>query len=226
MDRITPPNRVPALDRVARRLPGWMLLISGLAMIAAAVLTPAWTAVRDLHWQEQIMQVQADRLADQTQAYLSFHDALVHDDPVLLERLAFHYLSYKPVGVRPLTGTPPADLAGSVAHANYVERPGAAATVGTGPGVLTVAQGDRIDDWLRVALPQVGVDYPVQRPVRSRLVRITRGWSGLALIAAGALLVMVGLEPTPRLRLGRIRRELRESWWRHLKRFFLRRSPV
>ncbi len=78
-------------------LPGWMLLISGLAIVAATVLTPTWMSLREVDWQRQVMREQIERLERQRERYAQFHAALVDDDPVLLERLAYTQLRYQPV---------------------------------------------------------------------------------------------------------------------------------
>lgn len=79
-------------------LPGWLYLTSGLALIAMCMLTPAWLTCRQLGWQWEVMEHQNRRLTEQQKRFEQFHQALVTDDPIILERLAFTQLRLKPKG--------------------------------------------------------------------------------------------------------------------------------
>lgn len=94
------------LPRIANHflghLPGWMFLVSGMAFISMAILTPTWLECRQLQWQHDIMRIQANRLAQQKQDYRQFYQALQSQNPILLERLAYHQMHLKPAGSQTL----------------------------------------------------------------------------------------------------------------------------
>src|SRR5688572_27063739 len=90
------------VDRASAPLPGYLLIFSGMALLAMALMVPAWMESRELAWQVSLMELQAKRLADQENSYREFNTALAEDDPVLLERLAFYHLRLKPAGSTPL----------------------------------------------------------------------------------------------------------------------------
>jgi len=85
------------LDRLAEALPGWLFISAGMAIFAAAVLLPARASNGQLAWQRDVLQHQADQLAAQCRRYSDFHDDLVNQNPLLLERLAYSQLHYQPV---------------------------------------------------------------------------------------------------------------------------------
>lgn len=184
-------------------LPGWMLMLCGLAIVGAALLIPPWLEVRQLAWQKQVMELQATQLETQAHTYERFREALASDDPVLLERLAFVHLRVKPVGVEPL--------------AVPVLR-------GGGAGILEPSAS--IDAWLHTPLPREGVDYRPYQPIQSRLVRLTTGLSRLVLLGAGLCFVAAGLMATPWPDDSHLRPELRHArrgarlkeWWSRKRR--------
>ncbi|NJL32165.1 MAG: hypothetical protein HC898_11390, partial [Phycisphaerales bacterium] len=81
-------------------IPTWVFLWSGLAVIAAVLLVGPWLELREMQWQKQYIELQAQRLAQQRQAYQQMLVSLEQNDPVLVQRLAFHYLHLKPKGVQ------------------------------------------------------------------------------------------------------------------------------
>lgn len=85
-------------SRILNHLPGWMFLASGLTIIGMSILTPTWLQCRQLQWQHDIMLIQSQRLGQQLQSYRQFHQALQSQDPVLVERMAYHQMHLKPVG--------------------------------------------------------------------------------------------------------------------------------
>ena len=99
------------------RVPGWLFLLSGMALIGLTVLVKPWMQCNQLRRQHDLMQVQAQNLGHQQEAYQRFYSMLQSRDPVLLQRLAYHYLNLKPVGVAVLNGF--ADGPGSVAHERW-----------------------------------------------------------------------------------------------------------
>ena len=92
-----------ALDRRVSRLPGWLFLVGGLALIALALLTPAWVDCCQLRWQRDMLGDRVEGWANVKQRCQQYHEALQSDDPVLIECLAFDHLRFKPVGSTVLT---------------------------------------------------------------------------------------------------------------------------
>jgi len=170
-------------------------MVGGMALIAMTLLTPAWVQCRQLNWHRQLMRVQADRLAQQEQAYRQFDQDLESHDPVLLQRLAFSYLHLKPAGTTILT-THVARQDGSDRWWDYpindrgykISRLDSAPTMGR-----AIDTGSTIENWLHVPLPRVGVDYLAMQPLRTTLVRLTTGPAWLLLIGLGVYCLVVGL---------------------------------
>lgn len=185
---------IDRLKQVAGRLgphtPGWILLICGVGLLNLTLLIPAWLESRQLAWQRQVMQLQVDRLKRQQQRYEQFQQALGHEDPVLLQQLAYWHLNMMPVGLTPVrvrgtipgTGDPYLVLSGL--HDSTIR-------LDHGPQM-------RIETWLHTPLPQLGVDYKPYQSIRSRLVRITTGSMRIGCVAAGLIFLVGGLVPPSR----------------------------
>lgn len=198
-------------ERVLAPLPGWMFLISGMAIVGLALLVPTWMEWRELKWRLDLMRLQTQRIVEQHDRFKQFNEALASDDPILLERLAFYHLSLKREGLTPLqVGTvaaPAKPLISRTSNPAPDARPGrrTPTTRGDQPDIIpalanrTIAPPTpAIEDLLERQLPVPGVDYPAYTPVQSRLVRITTGQLRLPLIAAGLLAILAGLYmPTP-----------------------------
>ena len=96
-------------ERIERAdLGGWLPLAAGLALIALAVLLPAWGDLNQTRGQLDQLSV---RLADQTERLHRYQQLIVsvrNDDPMIIQRLAWNELRLKPVGVEVL-GEPPMD---------------------------------------------------------------------------------------------------------------------
>lgn len=182
-------------ERFLAILPGWMFLLSGLALLAMAILTPEWLAYRHLDWQRDLMREQAERFEAQAQHYADFHEALAADDPVLLERLAFTQLRLTPVGKQPLQA-PTTDPVASGRTVFTQHRPGGAPQ--PEPPPLLASESAAVDAWLTEPLPQVGVDVAPPRPINSRLTRLATGPHRTALIAAGLACLAAGVWSGPR----------------------------
>ena len=156
-------SRAGVVARTADRLPGWMFLLSGLALFAAVVLTPPWLALREDAWRLEVMQAQSSALATQTQRYELFDKALRDDDPVVLERLALTHLRLGVKGKWPLWVRPVAEESGDVGA------------------------------WLSVAQPQIGQDLAAFQPLQNRLTRIVTGSARPALAGIALLLIVAGV---------------------------------
>jgi hypothetical protein len=200
----TMPDESPAApptlsDRVAAAMPGWLLTICGLVIVGSAVLIPPWLEVRQLAWQKDVMTLQAQQLAAQSENYQRFREAIASDDPVLLERLAYVHLRVKPAGVSPL-------VTASERHGD----------------VSILDPSASIDAWLHTPLPQEGVDYRPYQPIQSRLVRLTTGLSRIVLLGAGLCFMAAGIAATPWPDDRHLRPELRRSrfkgMWQRLRR--------
>jgi hypothetical protein len=178
-----------AIQRAVAALPGWVLLGAGLTLLGLAVLVPAWVDSRALQWQVGLMREQARLLGEQERDYKQFQDALAKDDPVLLERLAFYHLRLKPAGSDPLALVRP----GSPPGPARVSQRGTTASGLSAPAALPPIKAPSIEEMLNRPLPSPGPDYPPFEPERSRLVRLTRGISQIAMAAAGMFCVAAGL---------------------------------
>lgn len=128
-------------------LPGWLLLLGGITLLAMALLVPAWLALRDLQWQHTVMEAQVDRLLQQQQRYSAFLAALESEDPVLLEHLAYTQLRMVPAGK------------------DVLENAGG----GSALADASVAQ------WLYQPMPRVGQEMPALPKINSRMTRLTTG---------------------------------------------------
>ena len=107
-------------------LGGWLPLGGGLALIALAMLLPAWG---DLHETRRQLDQLSVTLADQTERLHRYQQLIVsvrNDDPMILQRLAWNELRLKPVGAEVL-GEPPLDGRMAAVHERWVGGPTAIA---------------------------------------------------------------------------------------------------
>jgi hypothetical protein len=169
-------------------LPGWIFLLGGLMLLGMVLLTPSWLANRELGWQRDLLRLQSERLTQQEERYQHFQQALLADDPVLLERLAYAQFRFKPVN-RQLLEQPALDPAATTRLAAH------AAGAEAGAGSLVSAS---VDDWLRAPLPRIGKDLPRQLALSTRLTRMTAGVSRIGLLVVGLASLAVGLYSSPR----------------------------
>jgi hypothetical protein len=169
------------MERALAVVPGWLFLLAGLTMVAAAVLTPSWLASQKLAWQHALMEAQAQALQKQARRYDQFNEALKRHDPVLLERLAYVQLRMKPANARLVLPEQADRWGGSIPGG------GERATSDPEPGMLPIAS------WLHQPLPTVGQEVAPYRPPDSRLTRLATGQSRFLLLAAGLLCGIGGL---------------------------------
>lgn len=217
------PARAPQHERVqtpagatryAAALPGWLLLVGGLALVALGVLTPQWLENERLAWRQTVLTAQTAHLTAQAERYTELHQALAEEDPVLLERVAFVELGLKPVGKTPLLpapAEPPRQAPGlyhfasaGAAGADRADRtpPHAGTSEGASDRLAVanlIAEQRRamrpVTDWPIQPLPRAGRDLPVYEPPNTRLTRLTQGQSRLGLIAAGLLCLVAACYP-------------------------------
>lgn len=184
------------IERIVAPIPGWLLLLAGLALIALAVLVPTWAESRAMQWQLSLVREQAKRMEEQQKSYTDFDSALAADDPVLVERLAFFHLRLKPANAEPLFSPwnatlPPKTNGTTPKPANGMRSIGAPA--GNVPSV---------EQLLYKPMPTPGVDFPEYQPVETRLTRLTtKPVTRVLMLAAGICCVVGGLlmNPKPQL---------------------------
>ena len=95
-------------ERVGRQLASWSCLLGGFTLLAMTLLTPPWYRATKLDLQRDIIRFQAEQLDAQHQAYRRVLDAIKTDDPLILEYLAFDYLSLKPINTELIETLTPA----------------------------------------------------------------------------------------------------------------------
>ncbi len=146
-------------------LPSWIYLFAGLAMLAAALLVPAWIDVEDLGWQRDTMQAQLAALQTQRDHYAAYLQARERNDPAVLQRLAR-----------------------AVFHQNAADQSPLHPIHALNPDTL-----DTPDAWLAAQLPQVGSDLPEPPAYRSMLVRLTTGKHQAGIVLVAGIFIFVGL---------------------------------
>ncbi len=90
---------------------GWLLLLSGLALLAAALLIPAGDDLEDARWRRDRALALERGVLDRLERHDTFLSALDAGDPPLLESLAQTQLNLVPAGRDPVAigpRTPPA----------------------------------------------------------------------------------------------------------------------
>ncbi|MEM1446064.1 MAG: hypothetical protein AAGF84_08420 [Planctomycetota bacterium] len=170
------------LGRAIDALPGTVMVLAGLTLIAMAMLVPAWRELDRLDAQRTFIAEQAEALTEQQERYEGFHAALAAEDPVLIERLAYTQLRREPIDRETVS-----EAGVSEALSPYAE-------------VLSELPPGDIDRWLRVEPPSPGQSevWDASPEVLagqsdSRLVRLAGGTMRFVLLAAGAMCVVAGL---------------------------------
>ncbi|MBL4702499.1 MAG: hypothetical protein JKX85_14720, partial [Phycisphaeraceae bacterium] len=80
------------------QLPGWVFLLAGLVTVMACLIMPALQEHRMMQWRKQTLATQAQLLQSQAGIYKRFDTALLEEDPILLQRLAYTQLGLIPQG--------------------------------------------------------------------------------------------------------------------------------
>lgn len=170
------------LGRAIDALPGTVMVLGGLALIAMAMLVPAWRELDRLDAQRAFIAQQAEALTQQQARYEGFHAALVAEDPVLIERLAYTQLRREPIDRSTVS-----DAGVSEALSPYAS-------------VLNELPPGDIDRWLRVEPPSPGESEvwdaspaALAGQSDSRLIRLAGGTTRFVLLAAGAICLVAGL---------------------------------
>ena len=174
-------------DAVIGGMLGWLFIGVGCAAIAAAALIPAYFETLDVKQARKIEAIKAQMLADERQRYVDFHQALVDDDPVLIERLAMTELRLKPAG-SDVAKQAPSDPLALVTEPTHIAIQNAIA------GQLQMRSIE--NELSRPDLKQQAViDVQIDRPRQTRLIIAATGQYQPLLAGAGALLVLLGLWP-------------------------------
>jgi len=191
-------RRAPIVNfgRLIDALPGWMCVVGGAVLLAMFVWTPQWLAGREIAWQRDLMQAQAEALVEQRDRYATFEAALAEGDPILLERLAFTELRQKRVGQQLLA--PEADVLLARNTEFWPDDPSLAMQ----PTASATMPGS-VHAWLRVPMPVVGQDIKPPAPIQSHLTRIVTGPLRLPalLFAVGVMAMGVLMQVRDRARL-------------------------
>lgn len=179
------PLRPHPLETLLTALAGWLPLIGGLTLLGITLVTPEWLGWRELVWQRDMLKLQAESLQTQRASYSAFHDTLLADDPVLLERLAFTHLRYKPAGKQLMD-----DLWLVSGPADGIDR-----LAGAGGSRGMAGSDEVIESWLTTPQPVIGRDIQPLRPINSRMTRLTHGPSRYVLLAVALLCLIAALWP-------------------------------
>lgn len=175
------------VDAVVGGALGWLFILVGCAAIAAAALIPAYFDTLDIKQARETEAVKAQILADERQRYIDFHQALIDDDPVLIERLAMTELRLKMTGSEVATRNPLDPLA-------LVETPDPQAiqyALAGQPQMRSIENELSRPDLKQ----QTIIDVQVDRPRQTRLIIAATGEYQPIMAGAGALLVLMGLWP-------------------------------
>lgn len=171
-----------ALDRCLAQTPAWVFLLSGLLIISATLLVGPYLENRKLAWQRDLIRLQAQRLDEQEQAYRQFLADMDSHDPVLIQRMAYHYLHLRPQDA-----------------VIFGERPTAAQLVrNSGPLMIPAEKHSTVTTMLHRPMPVVGKDYPAFTMVDTLVIRLTTGPLRPLLAVAGAIFLALGLIPEAR----------------------------
>ncbi len=170
---------------MAAALPGWLLLIAGMAITATGVFAEDWSKNHAMFWQRDIIKTQSTQIAEQKNNYVMFNTALAKEDPILLERLAMTQLRLKPEQFDvPGVSKPVLLASNTIANLKDKGKPLQARTL---PPVIPV------EDLLSHPVSHPGVNVSEYRPPSSTLLSICSGNSRLGVIAAGILCMLAGL---------------------------------
>jgi len=82
--------------------PGWLFILSGLALCAAGILLPAQADVEALQRQLEQLRDEESRALARLKAHADFLDQVDRADPALIKRLAAAQLNLVPEGDRPV----------------------------------------------------------------------------------------------------------------------------
>ncbi len=174
-------------DAVVGGLLGWLFIVVGSAAVAAAALIPGYYDTLSMQEARAVEATKARMLAEERQRYEDFHQALIDNDPVLIERLAMTELRLKPAGTE---------------LAAQTEIDPVALVTDSGVDAIDHALADQplmrsIENELsRPDLKQHAThEVELERPRETRLIQAATGENRPWVAGFGALLLMLGLWP-------------------------------
>ena len=175
------------IETLLTALAGWLPLLGGLTLLAMTLLTPEWLGWRELVWQRDMLNLQAESLEKQRDRFAMFNQSLEADDPVLLERLAYTQLRYKPAGK--------ALMSDIVLAAGPLANPQADGQSAYGISAGQSESADIIETWLTQPQPVIGKDIQPLRPINTRMTRLTRGPSKYVLLLVAGICLIAAFWP-------------------------------
>jgi hypothetical protein len=182
----SPTPYTPA-DAVIGGMLGWLFIVVGSAMVAATALVPAYLDTLDVQEAREIEAARARMLAEERQRYEDFHQALIEEDPVLLERLAMTELRLKPTGtgLAERAAFDPLALVTDPAP-NAIDR-----AMADQPLMRSIENELSRPDLKRAAT----IDVDIERPKKTKVLGYVTGEMRPYVASFGALLLLVGLWP-------------------------------
>ncbi len=175
------------MDRVLEESAGWLVLLCGMTILAGVVLMPQWWSNRQLDARRDLMARQLELMDDQRQRYEEFNSALAADDPLLLERLAYSQLHWRPAE---------GELWPQQEHVALASN----SLSFTGVCDDHLAESASVDAVLTEPGQQMRAQPQVSEQKPTRLVRLTSGFSRWVLMAAGMMFTIAGLGMGPNSR--------------------------
>ena len=174
-------------DQVVGGAVSWLFVLVGSAAVAAAALIPAYFDTLDIKQARAEVKLEAQMLADERERYERFHQALVEDDPVLIERLALTELRLQPVGTRiaQQRQSDPVALVDEPTH-DAIER-----ALRQQPMMRSIENELSRPD----LKAQAQTEVEIERPRHTRIVEGATGEHRPWVAGGGALLLLMGLWP-------------------------------
>ncbi|MCC6680264.1 MAG: hypothetical protein IT445_05110 [Phycisphaeraceae bacterium] len=168
------------LEGLMEESAGWLVLLCGMTILAGAVLVPQWWSNREQTARRDLMTRQLQQMDDQRLRYSQFHAALEEDDPLLLERLAYSQLHWRPAEGE--LWSQQSAVATTSNSLNY-----------TGLCDDLLAQSASVDAVLTEPGQKLRAQPTLKQEQPTRLVRLTSGFSRWVLLAAGLMFTIAGL---------------------------------
>ena len=180
------------VSRVFTHLMGWLSLALGMGMVAAIALVPPWLELRYAQWERGFIEQCSRRQFKQIENYENFAAALQSNDPVLLERLAFHHLRLKPAGA--VLVSMPNAITGESGIRTVVNADGSLSSgPDTDPTAMPNEKRTLLDQWLTAPMPVVGEDYPAYEVPSHPAIRLVTGPKRSLLLGLGGVFLLCGL---------------------------------
>lgn len=176
------------MNRTLAHLIGWASLAIGAALVALVMLVSPWLELHYAQWERGWMQACARSQQEQVEAYEHFASALASNDPVLLQRLAYHHLRLKPSRAQ-IVSLPGGEI--GLAGTNLTSGNEAVEAI-----PLARAGDSRsglVEQWLHKAYPVIGLDYPAYEAPDHMAIRLATGPKRIILLALGGLFLLCGL---------------------------------